>query len=93
MVKLGVSQRSLETEHYLVDIPLLLRFRAHELAEDRLFTLQSLTVAQTTDKDIYSRYVDELKSELFVKQAGEKPEPERLDRSALDGLRNKIGRR
>jgi len=92
-VRLGVSQRALETEYYLVDIPMLLQFRTHEIAEERLYALQSLTVAQTSDKDVYARYVDELKSGLYVGKTDARPEPERLDRNALNSLRNKIGRR
>jgi len=91
-IKLGVTQRALETEYYLVDIPLLLRYKSHEIAEERLVTLQSLTVAQTTDKDVYERYLNTLREGLFVDGTA-KPEAERLDRSGLDSLRNKIGRR
>ena len=72
---------------------MLLRFKTHEIAEERLYTLQSLTVAQTTDKDVYAQYIDELKSGLYVGSTEARPEPERLDRDALASLRNKIGRR
>lgn len=88
-----MSQRTLETEYYLVDIPMILRFKTHDLAEERLYTLQSMTVAQTTDKDVYQRYVDELKAGLYVTDTSTK-EAERLDRNGLAQLRNKLnGRR
>lgn len=54
--------------------------------------LQSLTVAQTTDQDVYKRYIDEIKRDL-IGYAEEQAEANAFERSGIDKLRNKIGRR
>jgi len=90
-VRLGVSQRVLETEYYIVDLPRLLHYKTQMIAEDRLMTLQIATMSQCTDKDAYGRFVDHLRANI-AESDGNKTE-ERLDRSALERLRSRVNSR
>ncbi|MCU6709358.1 hypothetical protein M6D81_11630 [Paenibacillus sp. J5C_2022] len=88
-VKLGVSQRAIETEYYLVDLPVILRHKAAETAADRLTALQIATVSQGVDKDVYERFVNGLKADIG---SGQEAETDRLDRRGVERLRGRIGR-
>lgn len=92
-VRLGVSQHVIEAEYYLVDLPGLLRYKAATVAADRLMALSIATISQVTDKDVRERFVNGLRAEMDIYADGEEPAEERLDRSALAELRNKLERR
>ncbi len=93
-VRLGVSQIVLESEFYMIDLPELLRYKAAETAENRLMALQIGSMSQCTDKDVYGRFVDQLRADLITGDGAEPAEQaDRLDRSALEKLRGKIGNR
>jgi len=92
-VKLGVSQRALETEYYIVDLPLLLRLKTHEIAENRLITLQIATVSQGADKDVYTEFVARLRGDLITDSNECQTNTDEFDRSAIERLRGRIGRR
>jgi hypothetical protein len=90
---LSVSQHVIETEYYLVDLPLLLRYKAAVRAEERLMSLSIATISQSADKDVRERFVIGLQAEMDIYGSSEAPKEPGLDRSGLAELRNKLGRR
>ncbi|MFF2886637.1 hypothetical protein [Paenibacillus sp. NPDC057967] len=91
-VKLGVSQRVLETEYYLVDLPLILRYKSQSIAEDRLMALSIATVSQTTDKETYERFAAGLRSD-FADSNEKQTNDDEFDRTAFERLRGRVGRK
>ncbi len=91
-IRLGVSQRALEAEYYMIDLPEILRHKTAQTAEERLMALQIASMSQSTDKDAYGRFVDHLKADLNNGNNNE-VRGDRLDTEGLAKLRQRIGRR
>lgn len=75
---LGVSQRTVETEYYIVDIPEIVRVLRHREAVDRLFQLQASSFTHM-EKNAQVQLIKSLQREAGVKQEAVKFERAKMD--------------
>lgn len=77
---LGVTQREVETEYYIVDIPEIVKVLRQREAVDRLFQLQASSFTHM-EKDAKAALIKSLQREAGVKQ-----ESVKFDRAKMDQL-------
>lgn len=83
-LELGVSQKVLENEYYMIDLPLLLYKKQKQDAALRLLDLQIAIAPHMEEKD-YRRFVEHL-----TKMLEDDDNPDELDKEGLEMLKRKI---
>lgn len=86
-LELGVSQKVLENEYYMIDLPLLMYKKQRLEAERRIMDLQ-IAVAPHTDEKTYRKLVDYLTSMIEDDSSSDE-----LDKEGLEKLKRKIHRK